>query len=370
MNHICRKPSYFLSIAANSGNYPLSIGGNVINVNQKGGVQEIDTRSRTRRTSVLGQCRNDDYVPIVLSSDEKVKFLRKCCASPLLRFILHLLSNSRNENLCSWYGGPFGVRIWDTRKFTESYNIAMRTQMNFTNVSRALQACEQITIAGNRLWKRIKQGEYSFFPSYKGHGIPFIPHSAMPRDVPPHFPFERCGIVKMPSSQPVPDYSISHSAMKDSASVSTQYHKESFYRSPPIPPPHMLSNRCALLKNATTSPSAQFLLSPTPSLPFTPRNLGSHAYSSIMSPCLTQILSAVPTPPPSDTSSTSTDPLCFDESLLSQSHSPEVFTPLFGTCAQELSTIPSENTDEDIFGNTASASGFDLSIDETSLLYH
>ncbi|KHJ89345.1 hypothetical protein OESDEN_10833 [Oesophagostomum dentatum] len=106
----------------------------------------------------------------VLSSQEKVDFLKKCCASPVLRFILHLLSNPRHEGLVSWHGGPFGVKIWNTRKFTDCYNIAMGARMNFTNISRALQACEHITIAGVRLWKRKKQGEYSFFPCYTGHG--------------------------------------------------------------------------------------------------------------------------------------------------------------------------------------------------------
>ncbi|KAK6026482.1 hypothetical protein OSTOST_07561, partial [Ostertagia ostertagi] len=112
-----------------------------------------------------GTSENNDHVPSILSSQEKVDFLRKCCASPILRFILHLLSDRRQESLCSWYGGPFGVKIWNTRKFTESYNAAMGTKMNFTNISRALQACEHITMAAVRLWKRLKQGEYSFFPT-------------------------------------------------------------------------------------------------------------------------------------------------------------------------------------------------------------
>ncbi|VDN25158.1 unnamed protein product [Cylicostephanus goldi] len=64
-------------------------------------------------------------VPYVLSSQEKVDFLKKCCASPVLRFILHLLVNPRQEGLVSWHGGPYGVKIWNTRKFTELYNAAM-----------------------------------------------------------------------------------------------------------------------------------------------------------------------------------------------------------------------------------------------------
>ncbi|VDL86333.1 unnamed protein product [Nippostrongylus brasiliensis] len=139
------------------------------------GISTIPGRATTSQPYVKtevdrGMAEESDAVPTILCSLEKVNFLKKCCASPVLRYILHLLADPRQETLCSWHGGPFGVRIWNTRRFTESYNAAMGTKMNFTNISRALQSCELITIAGIRLWKRMKQGEYSFFPGYTGHG--------------------------------------------------------------------------------------------------------------------------------------------------------------------------------------------------------
>nr|CDJ98232.1 Protein of unknown function DUF273 domain containing protein [Haemonchus contortus] len=162
--------------------------------------REAEKYGRADEAADEGNFMKNDYVPPILSSQEKVDFLKKCCASPILRFILHLLSDRHQDTLCSWYGGPFGVKIWNTRKFTDSYNAAMGTKMNFTNISRALQACEHITMAAVRLWKRLKQGEYSFFPGYTGHGLPHIPLSAMPRDVPAQFPFERKGIIKSPQT--------------------------------------------------------------------------------------------------------------------------------------------------------------------------
>ncbi|KAK6041558.1 hypothetical protein COOONC_20939 [Cooperia oncophora] len=378
---------------------------------------------------VSGTFQKVDHVPSVLSSQEKVCFLKKCCASPILRFILHLLSDRRQETLCSWYGGPFGVKIWNTRKFTESYNAAMGTKMNFTNISRALQACEHITMAAVRLWKRLKQGEYSFFPGYTGHGLPQIPLSAMPRDVPDQFPFERKGIVK---KQP----------------IASNHYGQISYRTPPSSESRSHHTRFQpYLPLCSAMPSPQ-LLSPAPSV--SPQSYSSPETIpgfSTLSPGYVSLPCSILTPPPSENSSSFSESLNSSDSCLSQPYSPvyvepsydsyaedaptveeqapeetpelnkeavqhqldpsvlaEFLTPLEGlqTCFQPSAIPPapfqaqatppaptapwvmepdsgpcatylkhhSDLVEQDIFGNTSSVSGYDLSIDETSLLYH
>ncbi|EYC02838.1 hypothetical protein Y032_0097g2964 [Ancylostoma ceylanicum] len=375
-----------------------------------------------------GELPFKDHVPYVLSSQEKVNFLKKCCASPVLRFILHLLSDPRQENLVSWHGGPFGVKIWNTRKFTDCYNAAMGAKMNFTNISRALQACEHITIAGVRLWKRKKQGEYSFFPCYTGHGFPNIPPAAMPKDIPACFPFERRAAIKTPQTRLSSGYGHCSPPPDTSLLLPAVYYKQP-------PPYHILSPEQA---SPSTShcigyqPIPQYstpLLSPSPSLSSFDRS--SPAYS-VTSPSLFPVPYGLLTPPPSDTSasSSSSDSFSFNDSLGAQAYSPEaVFLPPCDplpcedvvpeevcavgesnaepTRAEEapaqphldpsildefFSPIeavqprapPAENviaeqrelTDtphpdgEDLFGNFSNIIGYDLSIDETSLLYH
>ncbi|CAJ0604917.1 unnamed protein product [Cylicocyclus nassatus] len=352
-------------------------------------------------------------VPYVLSSQEKVDFLKKCCASPVLRFILHLLANPRQEGLVSWHGGPYGVKIWNTRKFTELYNAAMGARMNFTNISRALQACEQITIAGIRLWKRRKQGEYSFFPCYTGHGLPNIPATAMPKDVPVSFPFERHlplkghprGFDYGECCSPDPPYLLPAAFYKDS-------------------PPYCLltSTPNRFVNYQVMAPYGSGMLSPAPSLAsFAPT---SPAYSLTPS---TIISNGILTPPLSDTSGYSSDSYSFNNSLRSQPFDPmdipvsqtylhcespspdECFLPLEKDVETDKSAenteqaglrtmheplLPNElpkveapvlsltkknpeitePTDpviegQDIFGNSQQNPGYDLTIDETSLLY-
>ncbi|KJH48054.1 hypothetical protein DICVIV_05849 [Dictyocaulus viviparus] len=387
---------------------------------------EVKDEGNTFVQKLMSVISNDRICNDVQAFDTNYKSGKECCASPLLRYILHLLTNdSRKENLCTWYGGPFGVRIWDTKEFTESYNMAMGTNMNFTNISRALQSCEHITIAGNRLWKRIKQGEYSFFPTYKGHGIPPIPPSAMPRNVPTYFPFERYGIVKAP-----------HSRLKMGCdgidSASTHHHTEVYYPSfsKQIHHHDFLTNR--------RSPSSP-LVNPTllaPSHMYSPCNVESSTWS-VAPPCFVQIRNILPTPPSSDTSPSASDSLYSNESLLSQSHS-SVFTPShksyenqyliqqetadkgtaetieneqrlvdsFDAAILSEFLVPVDNTPsqtldssssphesstfvfdnnltnhndntfnvfgvhQDIFGNISSTDGLSLTIDETSLLYN
>ncbi|KAK6015266.1 hypothetical protein OSTOST_19310 [Ostertagia ostertagi] len=126
---------------------------------------------------------------------------------------------------------------------------------------------EHITMAAVRLWKRLKQGEYSFFPNYTGHGLPQIPLSAMPRDVPTQFPFERRGIVKSSQSCPGAGYA---------PSVSPQS-----YDSPKMPPEY-----------------------------------------SIASPGYLPVPCSILTPPPSDNSSSFSDSFSSNDSLLAQPYNP------------------------------------------------
>lgn len=378
-----------------------------------------------------GPHTKSEQAPIVLCSQEKVHFLKKCCASPILRFILHLLSDPRQETLCSWYGGPFGVKIWNTRKFTECYNAAMGTKMNFTNVSRALQACELITLAGIRLWKRIRQGEYSFFPGYTGHGLPQIPPSAMPRDVPAQFPFERRGIVKgmQPRCSPAYEQPLFDGMPQIYPSI---YYGQAPYAS--STPEH--HNDHSQLRRALSTPCAT-TLSPAPSVS-----------PQVFSPTVTaipaayvQLPSYVLTPPPSDNSSSFSDSFSFSDSSLPLPYSPAFASPACphpvemsqlvtqGNADDQPAPAPKENDvqhlldpsptseslalpkptdfsatpppcspppvpeppsppelssspcesflcdytklgEQDIFGNTSSLPGYDLTIDETSLLYH
>ncbi|KJH41018.1 hypothetical protein DICVIV_13014 [Dictyocaulus viviparus] len=288
-------------------------------------IQLLDTNYKTAKDCSQNE---GDHSLSVLSGEEKVLFLRKCCASPLLRFILHLLMNDgRKENLCTWYGGPFGVRIWDTKKFTESYNTAMRTNMNFTNISRALQSCEHITIAGNRLWKRIKQGEYSFFPTYKGHGIPPIPPSAMPRNIPAYFPFERYGIVKSPHTRLQVNWK---NVIERIEPISTHHHTQKYSQEsfPNQTNQYSLTNYISPLTPLVSPPLM------APSHLYSPCSVESPAYL-VEQPCITQnSLNFVPTPSPSDTSSSSSDSLCFNESLLPQPHS-SVYIPLHESCKNQ-----------------------------------
>uniref|UniRef100_A0A1I7XGF4 ETS domain-containing protein n=1 Tax=Heterorhabditis bacteriophora TaxID=37862 RepID=A0A1I7XGF4_HETBA len=129
----------------------------------------------------------------------------KCCVSPILQFVLHILQDSEG-GVCRWSDrSSLGVRICDTRKFTTMYNDLMGThvsqlwkylcifsalmatqnfQFSFTNISRALQAVEKVTLAGFKLWRRISSGEYRFFPDYSGNSLPNIPKNAFPRDIP------------------------------------------------------------------------------------------------------------------------------------------------------------------------------------------
>ncbi|ETN86886.1 hypothetical protein NECAME_16059 [Necator americanus] len=350
----------------------------------------------------------------------------ECCASPLLRFILHLLSDVRQENLVSWYGGPFGVKIWNTRKFTERYNVAMGTNMNFTNVSRALQSCEHITIAGVRLWKRRKQGEYSFFPCYTGHGFPNIPPAAMPKDIPPYFPFERQCIVKTPQTgygECLSPPDTSHLLPAACYKQPPPYHHILTPGNPPQTTSDIISYQ------SVPQYSAQ-ILSPAPSLGSFE---GSSPTMSITSPSSSFpiLCSAVLTPPPSDTSACSSDSLNFNDSLNTQPYSPISPIVSFGASAEsflascrdpvpqricsltesksvvtrieqspQFQSIPVEpisiiektetkslsllargnpqreftetpgEEEEDIFGSLSNILGYDVSIDETSLLYN
>lgn len=107
----------------------------------------------------------------------------QCCASSSIFYrILDRRTWSRGmaAHLVWKYGTPGNslictILLWEQRfagssPFMDLKDQRSNFQMNFTNISRALQACEHITIAGVRLWKRRKQGEYSFFPCYTGHG--------------------------------------------------------------------------------------------------------------------------------------------------------------------------------------------------------
>uniref|UniRef100_A0A7I5E8A0 ETS domain-containing protein n=1 Tax=Haemonchus contortus TaxID=6289 RepID=A0A7I5E8A0_HAECO len=392
--------------------------------------REAEKYGRADEAVDEGNIMKNDYVPPILSSQEKVDFLRKCCASPILRFILHLLSDRHQDTLCSWYGGPFGVKIWNTRKFTDSYNAAMGTKMNFTNISRALQACEHITMAAVRLWKRLKQGEYSFFPGYTGHGLPHIPLSAMPRDVPAQFPFERKGIIKSPQTwstegygQPVPAHRYNPAPYRTPLSSGSRSHHADFR---PYPTP------CSIM----TPPQL-----PSPAASVSSQSCGSPemAYEfPVASPGYLPIPCSILTPPPSDNSSSFSDSFNSSDSCLSQPYSPVFIEPSYQsyeTAAtaneepsttigrEERDTVPHQIDDlsvlseflvplespptqspprlspttaprpeavepyptpcaliypqgysslgqQDIFGNTSSISCSDLSIDETSLLYH
>ncbi|KAK5981570.1 hypothetical protein GCK32_001693 [Trichostrongylus colubriformis] len=286
----------------------------------------------------LGPIEKGDHVPSILSSQEKVNFLKKCCASPILRFILHLLSDPRQETLCSWYGGPFGVKIWNTRKFTDSYNAAMGTNMNFTNISRALQACEHITMAAVRLWKRLKQGEYSFFPGYTGHGLPKIPLTAMPRDVPDQFPFERKRIIK--SSQ-------SYTGGGYAESSPTNYYDRLSYCTPPS---SSLSRGHAArfqpyLTPCSTLPSPPF---PSPASSVSPQSYNSPEVPPgfpVASPAYIPIPYSTLTPPPSDNSSTFSDSFNSNDSCLSQPYSPVFVVPSHQTFTE---TPPTHDLDPSV----------------------
>ncbi|WKX98045.1 hypothetical protein Q1695_013607 [Nippostrongylus brasiliensis] len=396
------------------------------------GISTIPGRATTSQPCVKtevdrGMTDESDAVPTILCSLEKVNFLKKCCASPVLRYILHLLADPRQETLCSWHGGPFGVRIWNTRRFTESYNAAMGTKMNFTNISRALQSCELITIAGIRLWKRMKQGEYSFFPGYTGHGLPKIPPSAMPRDVPAQFPFERQGNVKRINSQP--RCRNEPPVVEQSPPATLYYDCVPNYRL------HSPENPCQTAQlpqmftfDSFPVPLPQFP-SPTPSaspLEFTTAT--SPTYITTPRSCCSVFPHSVLTPPPSDNSSVfsdsftssdsslqrlspvydrssyialeqrttnavSTSAEMVDQSALDISLVTEFFAPLEAIpsplpppAEPPSAVVPNSSPisdqyspffkdmthlgEQDIFGNTSSISGEDFSIDETSLLYH
>ncbi|VDL83380.1 unnamed protein product [Nippostrongylus brasiliensis] len=356
------------------------------------GISTIPGRATTSQPYVKtevdrGMAEESDAVPTILCSLEKVNFLKKCCASPVLRYILHLLADPRQETLCSWHGGPFGVRIWNTRRFTESYNAAMGTKMNFTNISRALQSCELITIAGIRLWKRMKQGEYSFFPGYtEPPVVEQSPSATLYYDCVPnyrlHSPENPCQTAQLPQ----------------------MFTFDSF----PVPLPQFPSpTPSASPLEFTTATSPSYITTPRSCYPVFPHSVLTPPpsdNSSVFSDSFTssdsslQRLSPVydrssyipPDQRTKDAVSTSAEMV--DQSALDISLVTEFFAPLeaipspLPPVEPPSAVVPSSSPisdqyspfikdmthlgEQDIFGNTSSISGEDFSIDETSLLYH